>query len=321
MIGSRRRPSHALSARGRYVIPLLCVIAFAGVFGTYAILIGVGAAQGAPQPSSEKPGPVAGEACARTTLVVARGTGEGADPQGGILNDPISAVAGRPAEKPELQVRWIDYPADFWTYPISEREGTDRTKSIIAEYSKSCPNTRFILAGFSQGAAVMGDVAHDIGTLEPSMLSPEQVVGVFLVADPRRDPSFRPTLGIQGGGDGLMKPARTFGALNSRTTEYCTPHDEVCDAGRNVASAAWRGAWEKFRSPGIHILGYHKPVPAAKDSRDTYLEHFVQDVRWAVNHNPFPLAKYVRPTTPPMLPALQKAVAAARPGGGASGPR
>ena len=52
----------------------------------------------------------------------------------------------------------IDYPADLTDYTSSESEGVTALTSSIQSYTQACPNGKFALLGFSQGAQVVGDV-------------------------------------------------------------------------------------------------------------------------------------------------------------------
>ena len=65
-------------------------------------------------------------------------------------------------------------------YGLSREQGTQRALARITEVRKQCPETKFLLQGFSQGAHVMGDVA--------AQMPQEALLRAYLVSDPGRAP-------------------------------------------------------------------------------------------------------------------------------------
>ena len=68
----------------------------------------------------------------------------------------------------------------------SIQDGVKKTDDHISQYKSACPNTKFVLVGYSQGASVAGDVARDISAGKVSGVSPDDVTNVLLIADPGR---------------------------------------------------------------------------------------------------------------------------------------
>uniref|UniRef100_UPI003D8DB0CB cutinase family protein n=1 Tax=Gordonia sp. B7-2 TaxID=3420932 RepID=UPI003D8DB0CB len=71
------------------------------------------------------------------------------------------------ASKP-YDVIYADYPTTLWPlgaagYDDSVSQGRSSTKSAIASYSQACPGKPIVVAGYSQGARVAGDVLAEIG--------------------------------------------------------------------------------------------------------------------------------------------------------------
>lgn len=52
----------------------------------------------------------------------------------------------------------VVYPAALLEYETSETDGVKNMTQMIQSYTQSCPNTKIVLTGFSQGAQVVGDV-------------------------------------------------------------------------------------------------------------------------------------------------------------------
>jgi hypothetical protein len=159
--------------------------------------------------------------------------------------NPGSDYAGKKAYK----VIYADYPATVWPagatgYDESTRQGIASTKSAIAGYQQSCGDKPVVVAGYSQGARIAGDVLSDIGngrgltgtfadgteyTINPETISGE------LYADPRQDGD-KTGRGIElsliGVIPGLtMSSARHggFGSLAGNVVSVCIDGDPICD--------------------------------------------------------------------------------------------
>ena len=123
----------------------------------------------------------------------------------------------------------VDYPAtiDFPTALVGVRDASAHVESTAA----NCPNTKIVLGGFSQGAAVTGFVTANVipdGAPEgvPNPMPPDianHVAAVALFGKPN---------------------ARFMGAINqppvdvgpayaAKTIDLCVPDDFVCSSGRD----------------------------------------------------------------------------------------
>ena len=105
--------------------------------------------------------------------------------------------------------------------------GVGLVRDRIASLAEDCPHTRVVLAGYSQGAAVVHRAA--------ATLSEPTLAAVVLMGDPQRNP--RDTVettslgtgtlaGRGNGGVGAAFPA----ALSERVLEVCAHGDDVCNA-------------------------------------------------------------------------------------------
>ncbi|MDO5029945.1 MAG: cutinase family protein [Corynebacterium sp.] len=178
----------------------------------------------------------------------------------------------------KVKVWTTPYPAtikthqmpDQLTYDDSQAVGRDVTSKEMADLHGQCPLTDFILMGFSQGAAIAGDLASEIGNGNGAVPA-ERVVGVALLGDPRRDPnqgvnqgvdlagvgielSLRPLNGIVQSvvpGASMRGPREGFGELNDRVNNICVPSDSFCDVPPGVADAIAR-AQEMIAGAGAH---------------------------------------------------------------------
>ncbi|MFI5778565.1 cutinase family protein [Nocardia sp. NPDC051570] len=132
------------------------------------------------------------------------------------------------------------------SYNNSRSEGTQRATDELAAMHNRCPLTTYVIAGFSQGAVIAGDIAAQIGAGKGPVPA-DKVLGVTVIADGRRDQgpgqgteigTATPGVGAEVALRGLTVPGITmtgprpggFGALADRTFTICAPDDLVCDA-------------------------------------------------------------------------------------------
>jgi len=176
-----------------------------------------------------------GEPCPDTEVVFARGTGEdpGVGPTGQAF---VDALRGRLGGK-SMGVYPVNYPAsDQWSTGL---DGIRDAGAHVVSMAGSCPNTKMVLGGYSQGAAVMGFVTSpavpdsipadvDPATI-PKPLSPDvanHVAAVVLFGSPNvRAMNF------------LGQPQVVIGPLyQAKTIQVCATEDPVCSEGMNFAA-------------------------------------------------------------------------------------
>ncbi|MGV9611813.1 cutinase family protein [Nocardia xishanensis] len=161
-----------------------------------------------------------------------------------------------PAER--VDVYTVPYVAQFsnpvaippdgqQSYNNSRSEGTQRMVDMMTERARECPLTTYVIAGFSQGAVIAGDIAAQIGAGKGPVPA-DRVLGVTLIADGRRAGGPEtggaipigtppPGVGAEVALAGLKVPGITmtgprdgFGALADRTYTICAPGDLICDS-------------------------------------------------------------------------------------------
>jgi cutinase len=160
--------------------------------------------------------------CADVDVVFARGTGEqaGLGSVGGpFVSSLTSALSGR-----TVSSYAVDYAAN--SAQTSAGPGATDMSNHVTSVAASCPGTRFVLGGYSQGATVT-DIAIGIqtgsssGTAIPSNLS-GRVAAVVVFGNP---------LGISGRTIATASP--TYGP---KSRDYCNSGDPVCGGGSNFAA-------------------------------------------------------------------------------------
>ena len=175
-------------------------------------------------------------------------------PRSLMLNVSRPIVESFPPER--VQVYTVPYTAQFhnpfsadgqMSYDDSRAEGTRATIKAMTEMNTRCPLTSYVIAGFSQGAVIAGDVASDIGNGR-GPVDQDLVLGVTLIADGRRQTGVGVEVGPNAPGQGgeitlhevpmlggmglTMTGPRPggFGALNDRTNQICAAGDLICSA-------------------------------------------------------------------------------------------
>lgn len=267
-------------------------------------VIGIGVAQWfgpdegpMDQGRQEAPGPIPEpepDWCPAVEVISVPGTWESAPdddpfaPHANPLSLMLSITQPLQAEYDVSDVRvfTVPYTAQFksvqsrqeMSYDDSRDEGTARMNGEIAHVANTCKSTKFIFAGFSQGAVIVGDIASDIGN-NRGVIEPERVLGAVMIADGRRESNVGMNPGNELGGIGAeiaLQPLNSviqavvpgasmrgpreggFGALGDRAVEICAPDDSICDAPVNVGNALGR-ARELVEANGVHAMYASNP--------------------------------------------------------------
>ena len=166
-----------------------------------------------------------GAPCPDVELIFARGTSEpvGAGRVGQALAGQLAPQLGGRS----LGIYGVNYPAtyDFLAAADGAADATNR----IAAMSQQCPSTRYVLGGYSQGAAVvdmlvgippLGDKVGEIGSAPP--LPPvlaDKVAAVVVFGNPSAQ--FGKPVSI------AMTP------FAGKGIDLCNDGDPICSQGRN----------------------------------------------------------------------------------------
>ncbi|WP_448439114.1 cutinase family protein [Mycolicibacterium sp. XJ2] len=173
-------------------------------------------------PSLLAPTAASAQGCSDVTVVFARGTGEhpGIGRVGQAFVDALRPQLGART----LSAYGVAYPAtyDF----VMAADGAADAAAFVTSTAQSCPDSRIVLGGFSQGAAVVDMLAgipplgNRIGALGP-VLPPNVAPNVAAVAV-------------------FGNPATKFGnpitsapIFGGRAIDLCTDGDPICSRGRN----------------------------------------------------------------------------------------
>ncbi|WP_461666624.1 cutinase family protein [Gordonia sputi] len=169
-------------------------------------------------------------ACAPATVIAVPGTWETnpganpADPVGMLkqVTDQIQRKYGG-----SVKTLFTPYIADAFrqvAYGTSKASGVEAAKKQLSQVKSSCPETKFAILGFSQGAAAAGDVASDIGNGKGPVPA-DAVVAVGLLSDPNRGTPGEITIGPQPTGtSGIAGPRpQGMGTLAGKVATICAP--------------------------------------------------------------------------------------------------
>ncbi|MFE6922495.1 cutinase family protein [Nocardia sp. NPDC057663] len=171
--------------------------------------------------------------------------------------DPVVNAPRDDLAEGQYAAIYIAYPADMRTYEDAVNQGVANTQQVMREISAACPDTKFSIVGYSEGADVVRRVAEGIGNDNPadgySVVDPDDVLGVVMFADAGRkagdgtfigaeDPFANPdnfdqkyqngTKPISGQG---VTTGGGFGALNGKIASFCSEGDLTCAAPENIS--------------------------------------------------------------------------------------
>jgi cutinase len=158
--------------------------------------------------------PAAAAPCPDVEVVFARGTTEppGVGGTGQAFVDSLRAKLGERS----VGVYAVNYPASR-NFRSSTPAGRDDVSAHVQSMAANCPNTRMVLGGYSQGAAVV-----DLATAAMPPAVADNVAAAAIFGGPRS--SFADSLS--------PGPLPGIAPLYAgKTVEMCVPNDPICFEG------------------------------------------------------------------------------------------
>lgn len=205
--------------------------------------------------------------CPKVQILAVQGTGESSDSSSitadsgmlGQLVQPVMMKANA-GGKPAVERAYIPYAADFGfkgvPYAESMTNGLGNLEAMTTSISTSCPDTKFVIAGYSQGADIADQFLRSVGQGK-GPIDADQVAGGVLFSSPTRKAgsglfpgadasSPAPVPGTSGDavskvdfgeqvapeGGGISPTANTageLGELTGRVASFCVAGDLACD--------------------------------------------------------------------------------------------
>lgn len=216
------------------------------ISGTIAMAVAAGgayAASFAPTAAAAVPPAAAAADCKAVSVVSARGTWEPQD--GSWLQKPMGdkILQQFPGQSKYTE---LIYPAER-TFDTSAPVGVGNLITLLNSEAQQCPDQKYILLGYSQGAGVVGDAlapaaariwGQDKGSV--SSAAGSRIVAIVLYGDIRFRAGEPYNLGtFEPGKQSANPPARPAGALAAyapRIQDYCVRNDFVCQGTGNFAA-------------------------------------------------------------------------------------
>jgi cutinase-like protein len=160
----------------------------------------------------------AADPCSDIAVVFARGTHQ--DPGLGdvgqaFVDSLTSQVGGR-----SVGVYAVNYPAND-DYHNSASMGSNDASAHIQDIVASCPNSKIVLGGYSQGSTVI-----DLATSAMPAPVADHVAAVALFGEPSSGFS-----SMLWGGQPLPAISPLYGG---KTMSLCAPDDPICSGGGNI---------------------------------------------------------------------------------------
>ena len=153
--------------------------------------------------------------CSDVDVVFARGTTEPPG-VGGVGQAFVDSLRSRVGQR-TVSVYPVNYPATN-NFGSSIAAGANDASAHVQAVAANCPNTRIVLGGYSQGAAVM-----DVSTTQMPPGVANHVAAVAVFGNPSASGSFVRTSA------GALP---TIGPLyRSKTIDMCMPGDPICTNG------------------------------------------------------------------------------------------
>lgn len=159
----------------------------------------------------------AADGCPDVEVVFARGTGEPVGPGGPGQAFFDSLTAQLPGKSVNLYP--VNYPSTA-DYADSAHAGADDAVARVQGTAATCPNTKIVLGGYSQGAGVMDMTSH---RLSPQVAN--HVAAVALFGNPQS--SYAKSLS-----DNQIPPINP--SYSPRTIDICLPGDDICAEGGSI---------------------------------------------------------------------------------------
>ena len=170
----------------------------------------------------------AADPCSDVEVIWARGTVGNAKTQlgGQGFIDLVRAKAGGRSVSSYI----VNYPASF-DFATSAPAGAADAAAHVQSMAATCPATKMVLSGLSQGAGVIALITANPGPLGQYAAMPmppelaDHIAAVAVFGNPVR--KFQP------GGGPLNEISALYGA---KTIDLCADNDIFCSTGKNLAA-------------------------------------------------------------------------------------
>jgi cutinase len=192
--------------------------------------------------------PASGWACSNVEFIGVRGSGESYSGNFGMgtqIGNMFERVRARKPGTQTLQSYGLEYQAvnvaewwNAWNYFPSVWEGDEHLENRIKGDASACSGMKILVAGFSQGAHVVGDTIENLTNKNDGSLG--HIYGVALYGDPRFSKDDHATARGNYNADhyGLLGERGNYSTkINNRLGDWCRLYDAICQ-GFNAGDTA-----------------------------------------------------------------------------------
>ena len=177
-------------------------------------------------------------AAPQVSIITARASTEAAGE--GITGALVTQVVNATAQT--VSRASVSYPATLNNYNSSSLQGINALKTQLTNLVNSCPSTKVVLMGYSQGAHVVADVlgggqGGSLGTATAPISATigSHVVAVATFGDPRHVTNQPFNLGTSTRNGRFPRSATQLNVLNStyagKIAAWCDANDTFCASG------------------------------------------------------------------------------------------
>jgi hypothetical protein len=154
----------------------------------------------------------------------------------------------------KIELFYTNYAASAFdqgmTYGDSKATGLTVNNDKLKTVASRCPQTKFILSGYSQGADIVGDIASAIGNGR-GPIPANKVLAVGLLADPGQGTDGESVVGPRVTGQGIADPRpQGMGTLKGRVATICDPKDLYCSINKGQDSVMGALGTVLSKAPG-----------------------------------------------------------------------
>ena len=174
--------------------------------------------------------------CTAVEVIFARGTMEppGLGATGQAFTDALTAHLGGNA----ADVYPVNYPASL-NFSQAADGVVDAANKVLSTVA-SCPNTKIVLGGYSQGAAIAAYITAD--SVPPGYALPDGISGPLPSSVAPHVAAValfgKPSNGFLNLVDRNAPPINIGPLYANKTIDLCTPQDPVCSSGQGFSRAA-----------------------------------------------------------------------------------
>ncbi|KAF3039712.1 hypothetical protein E8E12_004579 [Didymella heteroderae] len=157
-----------------------------------------------------------GTACRPISVIYARGTSQAGNVGDAAAVGPLffNQIASRVGGTSQLAIQGVTYSASVAGFlQGGDPTGSTTMTNLISTTATRCPNTKIVLAGYSQGAQLVHNAA-----VRTSAANAARVAAVVVFGDPKR--------------------GQSFGSIaTSKTLTICHSGDNICEGGATITAA------------------------------------------------------------------------------------